>query len=44
MSIYLDFYLEVSMILFQEVGSESEVIDAWNEYEILDVYSDFSLF
>jgi len=32
------------MILFQEVGSESEVIEAWNEYEILDVYSNFSLF
>ena len=43
-SISLDFYLEVSMLLFQEVGSGREVIEVWNAYEILDVYLDFSLF
>jgi len=42
MSIYLDFYLEVFMHLFQEVGSE--VIEAWKTYGIADVYLDFRLF
>jgi hypothetical protein len=43
MSIYLDFNLAVSLLLFHEVGSQSEVIEAWNVYENLNVYLDFSL-